>query len=137
MPKVSGILETAIYSDDLRRAAEFYKKVFGFSALVDTPRLCALDAGERSVLLIFRRGATADGLKTDTGWIPPHDASGPSHFAFAIESEDLESWITHLEANGVEIESRVTWDRGGTSLYFRDPDNHSVEIVTRGTWATY
>lgn len=137
MPKVSGILETAIYADDLRRAAEFYKKVFGFGALVDTPRLCALDAGERSVLLIFQRGATADGLKTDTGWIPPHDASGPAHFAFAIEPEDLESWVAHLGSNGVQIESRVTWDRGGTSLYFRDPDNHSVEIVTRGTWATY
>ena len=137
MPKVSGILETAIYADDLGRTAEFYKRVFGFSALVDTPRLCALDAGERSVLLIFQRGATANGLTTDSGWIPPHDASGPSHFAFAIASEDLESWVAHLESNGVEIESRVTWDRGGTSLYFRDPDNHSVEIVTRGTWATY
>lgn len=137
MPKVSGILETGVYADDLGRTAEFYKRVFGFSALVDTPRLCALDAGERSVLLIFQRGATADGLKTDRGWIPPHDASGPSHFAFAIESVDLESWVAHLESNGVEIESRVTWDRGGTSVYFRDPDNHSVEIVTRGTWATY
>ena len=137
MPKVSGILETAIYADDLARTTQFYRKVFGFSALVDTPRLCALDAGERSVLLIFQRGATVDGLKTETGWIPPHDSSGPAHFAFAIESEDLESWISHLESNRVEIESRVTWDRGGTSLYFRDPDNHSVEIVTRGTWATY
>lgn len=137
MPKVSGILETAIYSDDLRRTAEFYEKIFGFSPLVDTPRLCALDAGERSILLIFQRGATAGGLKTDAGWIPPHDAWGPAHVAFAIESGDLESWVAHLMSNGVQIESRVTWDRGGTSLYFRDPDNHSVEIVTRGTWATY
>lgn len=137
MPNVSGILETGLYSDDLARATKFYREIFGFDALVDTPRLCALQAGDRSILLIFQRGATVAGLKTESGWIPPHDASGPSHFAFAIQSEDLESWTTHLESNGVQIESRVMWDRGGSSLYFRDPDNHSVELVTPGTWATY
>ena len=26
---------------------------------------------------------------------------------------------------------------GGTSLYFRDPDGHSVEIATPGVWETY
>ena len=137
MPKVSGILETAIYAEDAGRTADFYRRIFGFDVLVESPRLCALDAGERSVLLIFRRGATVEGLESDGGRIPPHDGAGPSHFAFAIELEDLESWATHLEAHGVSIESRVMWDRGGTSLYFRDPDNHSVELATRRTWATY
>jgi hypothetical protein len=38
---------------------------------------------------------------------------------------------------GVAVESRVKWQRGGMSLYFRDPDAHSVELATTGTWATY
>jgi catechol 2,3-dioxygenase-like lactoylglutathione lyase family enzyme len=37
----------------------------------------------------------------------------------------------------VNIESRVKWPRGGESIYFRDPDDHLVELVTPGTWAIY
>ncbi|HEX2723231.1 MAG TPA: VOC family protein [Gemmatimonadaceae bacterium] len=136
-PPVSRILETALYADDLSVTSSFYKDIFGFAALVDTPRLCALDIGGRSVLLIFKRGATAGGLTTDTGFIPPHDANGPAHFAFAIDFEVLPRWEAHLASKGIEIESRVEWERGGVSLYFRDPDGHSVELVTPGTWATY
>jgi catechol 2,3-dioxygenase-like lactoylglutathione lyase family enzyme len=136
-PAVSRILETALYAEDLALTVAFYRDVFGFTALVDTPRLCAFDVGGESVLLLFQRGATAEGLTTDHGFIPPHDSSGPSHFAFAINAEDLSKWEAHLDAHGIGIESRVGWARGGTSLYFRDPDNHSVELVTPGTWRTF
>jgi catechol 2,3-dioxygenase-like lactoylglutathione lyase family enzyme len=59
------------------------------------------------------------------------------HFAFGIERDDLEQWEKRLTESGIEIESRVTWDLGGASVYFRDPDGHSVELATRGTWRTY
>ena len=39
--------------------------------------------------------------------------------------------------NGVEIESEVSWDGGGTSLYVRDPVGHSVELATPGVWENY
>jgi catechol 2,3-dioxygenase-like lactoylglutathione lyase family enzyme len=42
-----------------------------------------------------------------------------------------------LAAQGVVVESRITWPRGGTSLYFRDPDGHSVEVATPGLWPNY
>ena len=35
------------------------------------------------------------------------------------------------------IESEVNWDRGGTSIYFRDPEGHSVELATPGVWEVY
>jgi len=31
----------------------------------------------------------------------------------------------------------VKWPRGGTSLYFRDPAGHLVELATPGLWSTY
>jgi catechol 2,3-dioxygenase-like lactoylglutathione lyase family enzyme len=137
-PRVTHLLETALYVDDIPKSVDFYQSVFGFETLGPvTPRLAALDVGGRDVLLIFQRGGTADGVDTGNGMIPPHDGSGPSHFAFAIEKEDVERWARHLESLGVPIESRVTWERGGMSIYFRDPDGHSVEVVTPGTWATY
>ena len=101
------------------------------------PRLVTLDAGQSTVLLLFKRGATAEGLRFPGGWIPPHDASGPAHFAFAIDAADLDAWERRLASQGVAIESRVTWSGGGRSLYFRDPDGHSVEMATPGVWPTY
>ena len=37
----------------------------------------------------------------------------------------------------IEIESRVTWPGGGTSLYFRDPEGHLLELLTPGVWQIY
>ena len=100
-------------------------------------RLVAMNAGKGTVLLLFRRGGTAAGASFPGGWIPPHDGTGPAHFAFAIALEDLDSWRQHLTSEGIDIESEVTWERGGESLYFRDPDGHSVELATPGVWTVY
>ena len=96
----------------------------------------AFDAGEGTVLLLFRRGHTHP-LQTDGGLVPGHDGSGAAHLAFAIDRDEVPGWELHLHALGVEVESRVTWARGGLSLYFRDPDGRSVELATPGTWPSY
>jgi len=71
------------------------------------------------------------------GTIPGHDGSGRVHFAFAIAAEDLPAWETHLQACAVAIEGRTAWPQGGHSLYFRDPDQHLVELATPGLWRNY
>ena len=47
--QVGGILETALYVSDVRRAAEFYRRLFGFPTLLESERLVALDVAGRSV----------------------------------------------------------------------------------------
>nr|WP_197998803.1 hypothetical protein [Gimesia aquarii] len=37
----------------------------------------------------------------------------------------------------IGIESRVNWPRGGESIYFRNPDNHVVELATPGIWPIF
>ena len=133
-PPIRRVLETALYVEDLAAARGFYAGVLGFPILLETPRLIALDAGEQTVLLLFQRGMTTEPLETPGGSIPAHDASGQQHLAFAIASDALESWAEHLVANGIAIESRVRWPRGGESLYVRDPEGHSVEFATPGLW---
>lgn len=42
-----------------------------------------------------------------------------------------------MAALGIATESRVVQSFGGTSLYFRDPDGHSLEVAVPGLWAIY
>lgn len=137
MPGLGRIVETAVYVDDLDRARAFYVGTLGARILLDSARLLALDVNGESVLLLFRRGATLEPLETPGGTVPSHGGSGVQHLAFAIAMADLEHWAEHLVWSGVVIESRVKWPRGGESLYVRDPDGHSVELITPGLWATY
>jgi catechol 2,3-dioxygenase-like lactoylglutathione lyase family enzyme len=88
-------------------------------------------------LLLFRKGSTTETAVLPGGTIPPHDGSGRIHLAFAIPATELDPWRKRLQAHGVLIEGEVKWPRGGTSLYFRDPDGHLVELATPGLWSTY
>ena len=136
-PQMERIVETALYVDDLARARIFYVDVLGCDVLLDSQRLLALGVAGASVLLLFRRGATTEPLPTSGGVVPPHGASGVQHLAFAIRHEAVASWLERLAEAGVPIESRVRWPRGGESIYVRDPDGHSVELITPGLWAIY
>ena len=137
MPQLKHVLETALYVDDLDRAARFYADVFGLTPLHTDERLHAFAVGPASVLLLFRRGASLKPVKMPGGTIPPHDGSGPIHIAFAVAREDLQDWEDRLLQRGIAIEGRTDWSRGGRSIYFRDPDGHLLELGTPGMWRIY
>jgi catechol 2,3-dioxygenase-like lactoylglutathione lyase family enzyme len=84
MPRVTGILETAIHVEDVERSARFYEDTFGFKRMVFDQRFCAFDVPGRQVLLLFKRGGTLEPVPTPGGVIPPHGGSGHLHFAFSI-----------------------------------------------------
>jgi catechol 2,3-dioxygenase-like lactoylglutathione lyase family enzyme len=135
--QVSGILETALSVADPSASAAFYRRLFGFETLLSQERLVALNVAGRNVLLLFRKGATEEPAILPGGTIPPHGASGRSHLAFSISSDDVEPWKQRLAAEGVAIESTVTWPGGAQSVYFRDPDQHLLELISPGFWAIY
>jgi catechol 2,3-dioxygenase-like lactoylglutathione lyase family enzyme len=137
LPKLSGVIETALYVDDLDRARAFYTDALGLEPLTSDARFLAFDVGGRNVLLLFRRGATLETVHLPGGTIPPHDGNGPIHAAFAIAADELPAWEKWLGEHDIAIEGRTDWPRGGKSIYFRDPDNHLLELVTPGVWAIY
>ncbi len=137
MPELGGVLETAIYVDDMARAKRFYEDVMGLPPMFEDSRLIAYGVGGRSVLLIFKRGGSINPSVLPGGTIPGHDGDGPLHFAFAVDAEQLAAWEKHLADHEVQIESRVDWSRGGKSIYFRDPDGHVLELATPGLWPIY
>jgi catechol-2,3-dioxygenase len=133
-PQVNGILETSLYVEHPSRSVEFYRRIFGFEpididekeGITDETRLCAMRAGDRSVLLLFKKGSTED-----------TNSTGAIHVAFGISRSDLSAWEAWLAQQGIAIELRKTWKYGGEALYFRDPDGHLLEVVTPGVWSIF
>jgi catechol 2,3-dioxygenase-like lactoylglutathione lyase family enzyme len=130
-PKTEGILESSLYVDDVFRATQFYETIFGFAVISDFGgRGCAMQAGNRQVLLLFKKRGSLAGPS-------PHDGDGELHLAFAISAVELAAWEVWLAANGIAVEEKRTWELGGQSVYFRDPDRHLIEIATPGVWSNY
>jgi catechol 2,3-dioxygenase-like lactoylglutathione lyase family enzyme len=130
-PKTDGILESSLYVSDVFRSVRFYEEVLGFRVISNFgERGCAMHAGERQVLLLFKKGAS---LAIQS----PHDGNGELHIAFAIPSSELANWESWLQTKGIAVEEKRTWELGGWSLYFRDPDRHLLELATPGTWSVY
>jgi catechol 2,3-dioxygenase-like lactoylglutathione lyase family enzyme len=133
-PRLRHILETCIYVSDMARALSFYEKVTGLAPQFSGDRISGFRVGD-TMLLLFLRGGTVRAIETPGGTIPPHDGKGPAHFAFSIGQEDGPAWREHLDMLGIAIESTVRWPHdNATSLYFRDPDGHLVELATSGLW---
>src|SRR5262249_8862474 len=128
---LTGILETALYVDDLQRSVEFYKTIFGFEVIDSGDRLCAMGVRTGQVLLLFKKRESADLPLGAT------DGEGQLHLAFAISASELQNWESWLVNQGVLIELRRSWERGGHSIYFRDPDGHLLELATPGVWSNY
>ena len=111
-PPVRGVLETAIYSDDLARAHSFYGGFLGLECVLDTPRMLTYAVAPAQVLLVFKRGATREDIETPEGLIPGHHSEGPAHFAFAIAAGDYAAWKAHLQEAGSRPSQRDDLGKG-------------------------
>jgi len=136
-PPLTGVLETALYVDDVERAVGFYQDVFEFDTLFMTERGAALAVAGAQVLLLFRKGGSVEPIVNESGTIPAHDGAGSLHMAFSVPAEALFQWERRLAKCGVEIIAKYNWPLGGESLYFHDVDGHLIELVTPGCWKIY
>jgi catechol 2,3-dioxygenase-like lactoylglutathione lyase family enzyme len=130
-PALGGVLETALYVSDVARSLQFYETVFGFKTMGAGERLTAMAIRPGQVLLLCLKQASLGLGRT------AHDGEGQLHVAFSIAAGDLDAWEQRLLDRRIEIVERRSWERGGRSLFFRDPDDHLLELATPGVWANY
>lgn len=132
------IKETCLYVADLPRAVKFYTELFQYTVMASDDRFAALAVAGQDVLLLFVQGGTVEPAALPNGdVIPPHDGTGQNHLGLAIAKDELAAWEARLAERGIAIESRVSWERGGVSIYFRDPDGHLLELLTPGIWPIF
>ena len=124
MTTILGVAEAVLYVHDLQRSVEFYTTVLGLPLTAEFAEACFLQTGRDSTLILFN----VEGIKKRESVIPGHGAIGEGHVALA--PDDLGAWRRRLERHGVDIEHEQSWSLGSRSIYFRDPDNNSLELIT-------
>ena len=131
--KINKIIETCIYSSDLKSMKKFYVDILGLLPIEEErDKLIFLKAG-KSMLLIFNPAKTS----IDNNRLPTHGAMSPPssvHFAMEIKEQDYQDWKKLLSENRISIEKEVNWKNNAKSLYFRDPAGNLTELITPGGW---
>ncbi len=125
MTTILGVAEVVLHVEDMARSRQFYREVLGLPISAEFADACFLQIGPHSRLILFERAA----LQASNSPIPDHYSEGQTHFALAIDPQEMDAWRERLQAHGVAIEHEQDWPQGTHSLYFRDPDQHSVELM--------
>jgi catechol 2,3-dioxygenase-like lactoylglutathione lyase family enzyme len=132
----SGILETALYAEDLAAAERFYKTVLGLPVATRQAGHHVFFRCGSGMLLVFNPKASRRppviGARLP---VPPHGAEGPGHVCFRAMSHEIPQWIERLRGHRVHIEADFTWPSGARSIYFRDPAGNSLEFAEPRLWA--
>ena len=131
--KINKVIETCIYSSDLKSMKKFYVDILGLLPIgEEMNKLIFLKAG-KSMLLIFNPSITL----IDNNELPTHGTIGPPssiHLALEIKEQDYQGWKQLLVKNNISIEKEVNWESNAKSVYFRDPVGNLVELMTPGGW---
>ena len=123
--EILGVAEAVLYVSDVPRAAKFYTEVLGLPVSSQFEDAVFLQTGQNSTLILF----DAEKIKTRQSVIPAHGAQGQGHVCLAVPPEQLDGWRARLLAHQVAIEHEQDWSLGTHSIYFRDPDGNSLELM--------
>jgi len=137
----SAILESALYVTDLGAAETFYAGILGLERIAKVDGRHVFFRCGKGVLLLFDAAATreppAPGARLP---VPPHGTVGQGHLCFAASGDEIERWKALLTEKGVIVEADFEWpakpgqERGGRSIYFRDPSGNSLEFAEPKIW---
>jgi catechol 2,3-dioxygenase-like lactoylglutathione lyase family enzyme len=131
---IDGILETAVYADDIDAAEAFYGALLGLEKVLRAGNRHVFFRCGPGILLIFNPAETVKPPSDDVLPVPPHGATGPGHVCFRMDGEAIDRTVEKLNKAGIAIESDFRWPNGARSIYFRDPAGNSLECAEPKLW---
>ncbi len=131
---IDGILETALYADDLDAAETFYGGVLGLEKILRAGNRHVFFRCGQGILLIFNPVETVKSPSPDALPVPPHGTTGAGHLCFRMGAEAIDRMTEKLNKAGIVIESDFRWPNGARSIYFRDPAGNSLECAEPRLW---
>jgi len=131
---IDGILETALYVEDLDAAETFYGSILGLEKVLRAGNRHVFFRCGPGILLIFNPVETIIPPSPDALPVPPHGATGPGHACFRMTGEAIDRMVEKLNKAGIAIESDFRWPNGARSIYFRDPAGNSLECAEPKLW---
>jgi catechol 2,3-dioxygenase-like lactoylglutathione lyase family enzyme len=131
---LSGLLEAALYADDLDAAAAFYGTTLGLAEIARQPGRHVFYRCGATILLVFRAAETRLPSTNPALPVPTHGATGQGHVCFAADAPALDRIKDRLQQAGIEIEADFRWPNGARSVYVRDPAGNSVEFAEPRLW---
>jgi len=131
---LEGILETALYADDLDAAEAFYGGLLGLRKITRQANRHVFFRCGPGVLLIFNPQETIEPPPPHAFPVPVHGARGPGHVCFRVPRPELDFWVEKLVEARITIEADFHWPNGARSIYFRDPAGNSLECAEPGLW---
>ena len=100
---LSGVLEAAVYVDDLDRADAFYGGILGLDEIGRQDGRHIFFRCGATIVLVFRAAETRKQAPPGALPIPAHGATGAGHLCFAVDGPLLDGWRKRLEDAGVGI----------------------------------
>ncbi|MDX5346927.1 MAG: VOC family protein [Hymenobacteraceae bacterium] len=123
------IKETCLYVTDLEQTKAFYCNKLQLQVIGEVQDRHVFFRAGVSVLLCFIAEASKVG-----NTLPPHYGNGHLHLAFETTKENYPNWKEKVKNSGIDIEYEHDWGSGFYSFYFRDPDQHLLEVIMEGMW---
>jgi lactoylglutathione lyase len=126
---IQGLFETHIHVKNLERSAEFYENVLGME-------LAHIEERRRvRFYWIGKKGEAVLGV-----WEIPETEWKREHFAFRTSLENMKRVEQFLRERGIEPRNFTNDNKEAllqvhawvpaVSVYFRDPDGHSLEFIS-------
>lgn len=116
---------TIVAARDKRKSAEFLTELFGLPAPM---------AFGPFLVVALEHGASLDYAD-----VSGSDEIRPQHYAFLVSEEEFDAIYGKISARGLphwadpgaRRPGQINTRDGGRGVYFRDPDGHAMEILTR------
>ena len=114
---------TIVWCSDKQHSADFLSQILGCPPARAFFHFLVVDLDNRVSLDFFQKD----------------DDVSPQHYAFLVSDAEFDAAFSRIEARGLDYwadpartqPGQINRHFGGRGVYFRDPDDHLLELITR------